>query len=76
MGCFTKDTATCKALYFTGVPVWLMRTEVYISPDMNIKEPVRLMCPEDIVKAMYCEKGVAKPFPSIYHGAGSLLHHI
>ncbi|KAI6008700.1 hypothetical protein F5J12DRAFT_782163 [Pisolithus orientalis] len=55
---------------------WLMHTEVYISPDMNIKEPVRLTCPEDIVKAMYSEKGVAKPFPSIYRGAGSLLHQI
>ncbi|KIO08080.1 hypothetical protein M404DRAFT_23351 [Pisolithus tinctorius Marx 270] len=76
MGCFTKDTATCEALYFAGVPVWLMHTEAYISPDMNIKEPVRLTCPEDIVKAMYSEKGVAKPFPSIYHGAGGLLCHI
>ncbi|KAI5993129.1 hypothetical protein F5J12DRAFT_686276, partial [Pisolithus orientalis] len=36
MGCFTKDTATCKALYFTEVPVWLMCTNAYISPDMNI----------------------------------------
>ncbi|KIN98921.1 hypothetical protein M404DRAFT_156586 [Pisolithus tinctorius Marx 270] len=76
MGCFMKDTATCEALYFAEVPVWLMHTKAYISPDMNIKEPVRLMCPEDIVKAMYLEKGVAKPFPSIYHGPGSLLHHI
>ncbi|KAI6009556.1 hypothetical protein F5J12DRAFT_685883, partial [Pisolithus orientalis] len=65
MGCFTKDTATCEALYFIGVPVWLMHTKAYISPDMNIKEPVELTCPEDIVKAMYSEKGVAKPFPSI-----------
>ncbi|KIO11966.1 hypothetical protein M404DRAFT_19775 [Pisolithus tinctorius Marx 270] len=71
-----KDTATCKALYFAGVPVWLVCTEAYISPDMNIKEPVRLMCPEDTVKAMYLEKGVAKPFPSIYCGPGSLLCHI
>ncbi|KAI5999772.1 hypothetical protein F5J12DRAFT_784550 [Pisolithus orientalis] len=76
MGCFMKDTATCKALYFAGVPVWLVCTEAYISPDMNIKEPVRLVCPEDIVKAMYLEKGISKPFPLIYHGPGSLLCHI
>ncbi|KAI5985161.1 hypothetical protein EDD15DRAFT_2142007, partial [Pisolithus albus] len=65
MGCFTKSTEVCEALYFAGVPVWLVRSEAYISPTMNVVHSVRLTCPDDIVRAMYTENGVAKPFPSI-----------
>ncbi|KAI6019359.1 hypothetical protein BKA83DRAFT_53488, partial [Pisolithus microcarpus] len=65
MGCFTKSTEVCEALYFAGVPVWLVRSEAYISLTMNVVHSVRLSCPDDIVRAMYMENGVAKPFPSI-----------
>ncbi|KIK19868.1 hypothetical protein PISMIDRAFT_50694, partial [Pisolithus microcarpus 441] len=27
MGCFTKSMEVCEALYFAGVPVWLIRSE-------------------------------------------------
>ncbi|KAI6009794.1 hypothetical protein EDC04DRAFT_2581480 [Pisolithus marmoratus] len=40
IGCFTKSTEVCKALYFAGVPVWLVRSEAYISPTMNIVHSV------------------------------------
>ncbi|KAI6106559.1 hypothetical protein EDD16DRAFT_1490580, partial [Pisolithus croceorrhizus] len=65
MGCFTKSTEVCKALYFAGVPVWLVRSKAYISPTMNVVHSVRLSYPDEIVRAMYTENGVAKPFPSI-----------
>ncbi|KAI5989930.1 hypothetical protein EDD15DRAFT_2370228 [Pisolithus albus] len=75
MGCFTNNTQICEVLYFTGVPVWLVRREEFISPTMNIVRPVRLTFPDDIVKAMYTENGVAKPFPSIYRGPCGALRH-
>jgi len=40
VGCFTKDTQVCEALFFAGVPVWLVRSEVLIPPTMNIIHPV------------------------------------
>ncbi|KAI5987203.1 hypothetical protein EDD15DRAFT_2135014, partial [Pisolithus albus] len=42
MGCFTRNTEVCEALYFVGVPVWLVRDEEFISPTMNIVRPVQL----------------------------------
>ncbi|KAI6015821.1 hypothetical protein BKA83DRAFT_4060751 [Pisolithus microcarpus] len=75
MGCFTKSTEVCEALYFAGVPVWLVRSEAYISPTMNVVHSVRLSCPDDIVRAMYMENGVAKPFPSIWRGPSNVLRH-
>ena len=62
MGCFTKNTETCDGLYYAGVPVWLIRNDAFIPPTMNIVCPVRLTFPEDIVRAMYSENGIAKPF--------------
>ncbi|KAG2072473.1 hypothetical protein BDR04DRAFT_983368, partial [Suillus decipiens] len=64
MGCFTYDSRLCDTLFKAGVPVWLVRAEAYISPDMNIIKPVLLMFPDHITKSMYCESGrVVKPFP-------------
>ncbi|KAI6005552.1 hypothetical protein EDD15DRAFT_2358694 [Pisolithus albus] len=75
MGCFTRNTEVCEALYFAGVPVWLVRDEEFISPTMNIVRPVRLTFPDNIVRVMYSERGVSKPFPSIFRGPGGLLRH-
>ncbi|KAI6100751.1 hypothetical protein EDD17DRAFT_1494768 [Pisolithus thermaeus] len=75
MGCFTNNTQVCKVLYFAGVPVWLVHREEFIPPTMNIVQPVRLTYPDRIVKAVYTENGVAKPFPAIYRGpCGALCH--
>ncbi|KAI6008519.1 hypothetical protein EDC04DRAFT_2537005, partial [Pisolithus marmoratus] len=65
MGCFTKNTEVCEALYFAGVPVWLVHTKAYISLTMNVVCSVHLTYPDGIVRVMYMENGVAKPFPSI-----------
>ncbi|KAI6094192.1 hypothetical protein EDD16DRAFT_1448816, partial [Pisolithus croceorrhizus] len=65
MGCFTNSTEVCEALYFAGVPVWLVHSEAYISLTMNVVHSVGLTYPDEIVRAMYMENGVAKPFPSI-----------
>ncbi|KIO09261.1 hypothetical protein M404DRAFT_132425 [Pisolithus tinctorius Marx 270] len=62
MRCFTKDTQVCKSLYFVGVPVWLYHREAFIPPTMNIVQLVQLTYTDHIVKAMYTENGVAKPF--------------
>ena len=43
---------------------------------MNIICPVRLTYPDDIVKAMFMENGVAKPFPIIYHGPAGFNRHM
>ncbi|KAI5989941.1 hypothetical protein EDD15DRAFT_2170822, partial [Pisolithus albus] len=75
MGCFTRNTEVCEALYFVGVPVWLVRDEEFISLTMNIVCPLRLTFPDNIVRVMYSERGVSKPFPSIFWGPGSLLCH-
>ncbi|KAI6160560.1 hypothetical protein EDD17DRAFT_1484013 [Pisolithus thermaeus] len=75
MGCFTKSTEVCEALYFAGVPVWLVCSEAYISPTMNVVHSVRLSYPDEIVRAMYTENGVAKPFPSIWCGPSNVLRH-
>lgn len=75
MGCFTKRTEICESLYFAGVPVWLVRHESLIPSTMNIVRPVRLTFPEDIVRAMYSEDGVAKPFRAIHRGPADLLRH-
>ncbi|KAI5983256.1 hypothetical protein EDD15DRAFT_2133604, partial [Pisolithus albus] len=75
MGCFMRNTEVCEALYFAGVPVWLVHDEEFISPTMNIVHPVQLTFPDNIVRVMYLERGVSKPFPSIFRGPGSLLHH-
>ena len=76
MGCFTKDTQVCESLFFAGVPVWLVRNKAFISPTMNIIRPVRLTYPDDIVKAMFTENGVAKPFPVIYRGPAGFNRHM
>ncbi|KAI6012369.1 hypothetical protein EDC04DRAFT_2540084, partial [Pisolithus marmoratus] len=65
LGCFTRNTEVCESLYFAGVPVWLVRDEEFIPLTMNIIHPVRLTFPDNIVRAMYLESGVSKPFPSI-----------
>ncbi|KIM56399.1 hypothetical protein SCLCIDRAFT_132710 [Scleroderma citrinum Foug A] len=75
MGCFMLSTEICEALYFAGVPVWLVHNEEFIPPTMNIILPVWLTFPENIVRAAYSENGVAKPFPFIYCGPGGLLRH-
>ncbi|KAI6097072.1 hypothetical protein F5141DRAFT_974456, partial [Pisolithus sp. B1] len=65
MGCFTKSTEVCEALYFAGVPIWLVQSKAYISLTMNVVHSVGLTYPDEIVRGMYTENGVAKPFPSI-----------
>ncbi|KAI6118933.1 hypothetical protein EDD16DRAFT_1451091, partial [Pisolithus croceorrhizus] len=65
MGCFTNSMEVCEGLYFAGVPVWLVHSEAYISWTMNVVHSVGLTYPDEIVRAMYMENGVAKPFPSI-----------
>ncbi|KIK14268.1 hypothetical protein PISMIDRAFT_117334 [Pisolithus microcarpus 441] len=75
MGCFMRNTKVCEALYFAGVPVWLVRDEEFISLTMNIIHPVWLTFPDNTVRIMYSERGVSKPFLSIFWGPGGLLHH-
>ena len=75
MGCFTTNTEVCEGLYYAGVPVWFVRSDLLIPPTMNIVRPVRLTFPEGIVRAMYSENGVAKPFPTIYRGPAGPLRH-
>jgi len=76
MGCFTYDSRLCDTLFKAGVPVWLVRAEAYISPDMNIIKPVLLTFPDHITKSMYCESGrVVKPFPLLYRGVGGFNCH-
>ncbi|KAI6117193.1 hypothetical protein EV401DRAFT_1889041 [Pisolithus croceorrhizus] len=75
MGCFMRNTKICEGLYFAGVPVWLVHDEEFIPLTMNIIHPVQLMFPDNIVRVMYSKRGVSKPFPSIFHGLGGLLHH-
>ncbi|KAI6109061.1 hypothetical protein EDD16DRAFT_1487672, partial [Pisolithus croceorrhizus] len=29
MGCFTKSMEVCEALYFVGVPIWLVHSKAY-----------------------------------------------
>ncbi|KAI6103441.1 hypothetical protein F5141DRAFT_981880, partial [Pisolithus sp. B1] len=65
MGCFMRNTEICEGLYFAGVPVWLVCDEEFIPPTMNIIHPVWLTFPDNIVRVMYSERGVSKPFPSI-----------
>jgi len=75
MGCFTSDTQICDELYMAGVPVWLFRNEHFISPTMNIVNPVRFTFPDHIVKAPYSENGAAKPFQCLYRGPAGVLRH-
>ncbi|KAI6128354.1 hypothetical protein EDD16DRAFT_1472109, partial [Pisolithus croceorrhizus] len=75
MGCFMRNTEICEGLYFVGVPVWLVHNEEFIPPTMNIIHPVWLTFPDSIVRVMYLERGVSKPFPSIFHSPGGLLCH-
>ncbi|KAI6014626.1 hypothetical protein EDC04DRAFT_2538501, partial [Pisolithus marmoratus] len=75
MGCFTNNTQICEVLYFIRVPVWLVRREEFIPPTMNVVQLVHLTYPNHIVKAMYMENGVARPFPAIYHGPSGALCH-
>ncbi|KAI6007914.1 hypothetical protein EDC04DRAFT_2582506, partial [Pisolithus marmoratus] len=75
MGCFMRNTKVCESLYFVGVLVWLVHDEEFIPPTMNIIHPVWLTFPDNIVRAMYLESGVSKPFLSIFQGPGGLLHH-
>ncbi|KAI6146022.1 hypothetical protein BKA82DRAFT_33577 [Pisolithus tinctorius] len=74
MGCFVRATEVCEALYFAGVPVWLVHSKEYIPLTMNIVCSVRLTYPDGIVRSMYMENGVAKPFPSIWRGPSNALH--
>ena len=75
MGCFTKNTEICDSLYYTGVTVWLICNEAIIPSTMNIVCLMRLTFPEHIIRAMYSENGVAKPFWAIYHGPASPFYH-
>ncbi|KAI6011446.1 hypothetical protein EDC04DRAFT_2552724, partial [Pisolithus marmoratus] len=65
MGCFMRNTEVCESLYFAGVLVWLVYDEGFIPLTMHIIHPVQLMVHDNIVRAMYSESGVSKPFPSI-----------
>ncbi|KAI6098313.1 hypothetical protein EV401DRAFT_1879338, partial [Pisolithus croceorrhizus] len=75
MGCFMRNTKICEGLYFVGVPVWLVCDEEFIPLTMNIIQPVQLTFPDSIVRVMYSERGVSKPFLSIFCGPGGLLCH-
>lgn len=76
MGCFTDDSKICDTFLTAGVPVWLIRAEAYIPPDMNIDKPVLLTFPDHLTKSMYCEGGkVVKPFPLLYRGQGGFNRH-
>ncbi|KAI6135984.1 hypothetical protein F5141DRAFT_995597 [Pisolithus sp. B1] len=75
MGCFTKSTEVCEALYFSGVPIWLVCSEAYISLTMSVVHSVGLMYPDEVVRATYRENGAAKPFPSIWHEPSNILCH-
>ncbi|KAI6137945.1 hypothetical protein BKA82DRAFT_154890, partial [Pisolithus tinctorius] len=66
MGCFVRATEVCEALYFAGVPIWLVFSKEYIPLTMNIVHSVQLTYPDSIVRSMYTENSVAKPFPSIW----------
>ncbi|KAG1883232.1 hypothetical protein F4604DRAFT_1920416 [Suillus subluteus] len=68
MGCFTTDSKICDIYLNAGVPMWLVRTEVYISPQMNIIKPVVLTFPDDLTKNVYCEGNITRPFPLLYRG--------
>ncbi|KAG2336561.1 hypothetical protein BDR05DRAFT_852549, partial [Suillus weaverae] len=63
MGCFTTDSKTCNIFLNASMPVWLVRTEAYISPQMNIIKPVVLTFPDDLMRNVYCEGNIARPFP-------------
>ncbi|KAG1874422.1 hypothetical protein F4604DRAFT_1925300 [Suillus subluteus] len=75
MGCFTTDSKICDIYLNAGVPVWLVRTEVYISPQMNIIKPVVLTFPDDLTKNVYCEGNIMRPFPLLYRGPGGFNRH-
>ncbi|KAI6160123.1 hypothetical protein EDD17DRAFT_1443151, partial [Pisolithus thermaeus] len=70
----TVQKYICEALYFAGVPVWLVCSKAYISLTMNVVHSVGLTYPDEIVRAMYTENGVAKPFPSIWCGLSNVFH--
>ncbi|KAI6009135.1 hypothetical protein EDC04DRAFT_2581733 [Pisolithus marmoratus] len=74
-GWFTKNMEVCEALYFAGVPVWLVCSKAYISLTMNVVHSVCLTYPDGIIRAMYTENSVAKSFPSIWCGPSNVLHH-
>ena len=75
MRCFISNTQICDELYMVGVPIWLCCNQQFISPTMNIVNPVQLTFPDHIVKVTYLENRVAKPFRSLFHGPGGVLHH-
>jgi hypothetical protein len=76
MGCFTYDSKICDTFLAAGVPVWLVRAEAYIAPNMNIIKPVLLTFPDHITKSMYCDaRNIVKPFPLLYHGHGGFHRH-
>ncbi|KAI6139778.1 hypothetical protein BKA82DRAFT_145509 [Pisolithus tinctorius] len=66
MGCFVRATEVCEALYFAGVPIWLVCSKEYIPLTMNIVCLVQLTYPDGIARSMYMENSVVKPFPSIW----------
>lgn len=75
MGCFTTDSKTCDIFLNAGMPVWLVRAEAYISPQMNIIKPVVLIFPDDLTRNVYCEGNIARPFPLLYCGPGGFNRH-
>jgi hypothetical protein len=75
MGCFTLDLKVCNTFLNASMPVWLVRTEAYISPDMNIINLVRLTLPDHLTKTIYCEGNIVQSFPLLYSSPGGFNHH-
>ncbi|KAG2066013.1 hypothetical protein BDR04DRAFT_1031264, partial [Suillus decipiens] len=75
MGCFTTDSKICNTFLNAGVPVWLVHAKAYISPNMNIINPVMLTFLDGLTKTMYCKGNVAQPFPLLYCGPGGFNCH-
>lgn len=76
MGSFTKESSACNELFSAGVPVWLVRADHTITPRTIIKNRVRFTFPDDILRALYSERGRIVPNPPLLHsGPGGLERH-
>lgn len=76
MGGFAQSSDICNMLFNAGVPVWYVRANAYISPDMKVVEPVLLTRPDHIIISMYAEGRKIRPFEVIYRGVGGRNRHI
>ncbi|KAG2073023.1 hypothetical protein BDR04DRAFT_1152637 [Suillus decipiens] len=76
MGAFVQSSNICEKLFCAGVPIWYVRTSVYIPPNMKVVEPVLLTHPDHIILGMYAEGSKVHPFEVIYHGPGGHSHHV